>query len=212
MEQREVVFLEMQMLKAIEQLVHIAEAVGNNNHHCPLANALGKLMQLRHQPRFPTRLCTGQGIEDVTQVQRVTPGRNIHGHAVIENLQSHRISLMHEHIGKRSSNLASVIKLTRTFLTEGHALGAIDHHITTQVGVGLKFPNVISVCARQHPPVEQARIIAGHVFAVFGKLHTGAAEGAFVMTDDVAHHRLTCVQELARKPSQHIPIQNLAVR
>ena len=107
---------------------------------------------------------------------------------------------MHEHIGKRSGDLASVIKLTRTFLTEGHALRAIDHHITTQVSVGLKFPNIIPVGAGQHPPVEQARIIAGHVFAVFGKLHTGTAEGTFVVADDITNHRLTRAQKLAGKP------------
>ena len=63
------------MLKTIEQFVHIAKAIGDDDDHRALANALGKLVQLGDQPRLPARLGGCEGLEDVLEVQRIAPGR-----------------------------------------------------------------------------------------------------------------------------------------
>ena len=104
---------------------------------------------------------------------------------------------MHKHVGKGRCDLACIIKLANAFLPKGHALGAIHHHITAQVCVRLEFTNVIPIGPGQHAPVQEARVITGHVFSVLSKFHTGATVGAFVMPDNVAHHRLARVQKLS---------------
>ncbi len=92
-------------------------------------------------------------------LQGLTKGRHAHG-----------IALLHEKEGHGGSERGRVIRLRHRPRAEAHRAAVIHDELAAQVRLVLELLDESAVTARQHLPVDVARIIALDVGAIFGEL------------------------------------------
>jgi len=87
--------------------------------------------------------------------------------------QAYSISLVGGQIGEATGQSAGVFDTTealRFILRVVHRSAYVEEQDHTEVGVGLELLDVVTVRTSPGTPVEPSKVVAGNVFAVFGKL------------------------------------------
>ena len=93
MENREVVFLETQMLKGAEQFFRIVEQIGENHDQSTWANFLGEIVQSGCELRFAFRFGIDECVDDQLQVRGRSLRRNLCGAVFARTEESGGIAL-----------------------------------------------------------------------------------------------------------------------
>ena len=136
----------------------------------------------------------GEGVEEALP-RHAAPGRRLErGHRVVEGQQPHRVVLAMSQPRERRGQPSAVVKLRRFFAPESapepHRRAHVEHQHEAGVGLALEALDVRAARARVGVPVHEARVVAGHVVAIFRELLAEAEHvGPVQPVQHAVHHR-----------------------
>ena len=160
---------------------------------------------------LPLRVMRVHLADEHVQVGGAAGGGDVQRGAVLRlpgKTQSHRVSLPDGNVSQVGRQPARAhilgLHLLRMII---HGAGKIHDDVGAQVGIRFKLLDVIPVRPCIRFPVQTARIVSGHVFAVFRKLHGGAAAGASVAAGYVPRHAVARFQGKVPQAAEQVVIQ-----
>jgi len=88
----------------------------------------------------------------------------------VEGEQAHSVALLMQKVGERGGEGVGVLRFGPAKRAVIHRAAVVHEQVAAEVGFVLEFLDVVTVAAREEPPVEIARIVTGRILAILGEL------------------------------------------
>ena len=157
-----------------------------------------------------TRMNPLQGVQH--QVHVTDGGPYVLHYLGVERVQPHPVTLAAGKVGQRGGQEARVVELADGAAAVGHGARYVEEHGEVGVRLRLVLLDIMTVRAREQPPVDLADVIARYVGAVLRELHRQSQIGRAVEPVQKAVHHRACEELEVIDPRQHHRIEEAGPR
>ena len=167
---------------------HVVEQVAQDQHQPATFEPLGQIVKDRPAARFLLGLAILHDVQQLVEMRRIAAGANQRADFVVERRQPDAVLLLQNQVRQRGSHALCVFQLRqrRGVAAVAHAFAGIQKQVADEVRFLLVLLEVELVGLAIHLPVDKAQVVAGAVFAVFGKLDREAVVGTAMRAGDIA--------------------------
>ena len=171
MKRGHIVLAKSQVLETALQDRRVDEEVRDNDHQSTLANRFCNFVQDGRQLRVTRRFGVFKRIENDLQMGSRASRRNVLNNLFGNARQPDRVPLLGSQVRHRSCDLPRVFDLRgMPFGSISHRSTGIDHDAASQIRVGLKLLDVVSIGSPKGTPVETSQVVAGYVLSILSEL------------------------------------------
>ena len=172
-----------QLLQPANHLVGISQQVAEDHQQAAVTYHRGDPGQVRTDLGQTPGLRTSQQSQHVGQLGPLAPSRQAGTDRLVKSDQTHRVLLVDHQVPQRRGQANAVVELGQLLaMRVGHALGEIHHQVPGDVGFRLVLLDVEAIGLGVDQPVDQLRIVALDVAAVFAEFDREPVKRAGVQT------------------------------